>query len=326
MARRRSCFPTALPHFLLVECWPIVLTPYLFNKLVTDVNVKIEMQDHGMQEHVFYDYYRGRLLLGTAQEVNITFDPVHLREVTPSTLPGTQMVWVALAWLFYLTAAALELGVLVAFFWRGNRFWSFDEGAYLHFTWHLPRRPWYRRLVVVMASAALVLPLVWIVQAYLYDDQHRLGADVKVFLAEWFTGLSMLFSLVKLGAFRLKLGACLSPSFGLQEGVRYWWVRGASDHVKERRFRRPGWLFDSFMEHNAGFGGKLLDALWAAEHRDLTKLAACLESQDVEEARAFLEECRAAQRAEGLERQEMQRLPMHAREACDPGAGVVGPS
>lgn len=339
MARGRPGFPTAFPHFLLIECWPILLTPYLFNKLVTDVNVKIEMHVHEMNVSKFYKYCRSKFMLARAQKVDIPLKSVHLEEVTPSTLPGTQMVWVAMAWIFYLAAIALELGVIVAFFRPGRRFWSFNEGAYLHFTWHLPRQAWYRRYVMVMAFAAIILPLVWIVQAWIYDRDDRDDRDdregerwggerfwvnVRVFSEEWFTGLSMLFSLVKLGAFRLKLVACLSPSLGLQEGVRYWWVRDASDHVKERSFRRPGWLLDSFMEHNAGFGGKILDALWAAEHEDLTKLMACLESQNAEEAREFLEQCQAAQRAEGLERLEKQRQQMHEQEMSDLAAGGTG--
>lgn len=304
----RMC-PSALLHLVLVECWPIPLSAYLFNKLVNDSMTKVTMRMHGVDTSPIYSWYQDKLLWGTAVELSLTFNngsALHLPEYDGfSTLRGTDKVWLITQWSFFITAILLEVCVIAAFVARGHLLHSFEDGAYVHFAWHLPREKWYRLLVSIMMIVAIALPLIWLGQNLMYRaDAVRFWSNIQAFAAEWYTGVGFLFSLVKLGS--LRIVRCQ-----LRDAPKYWHVRRASNSIRGIRLRRP--MPEGFMESSAVLGAKLLDALWCAQHHDITKLENCLANKD--QAAEVLAECQRNQANESGERaQEMEQSGRRAQE------------
>eukprot|EP00930_Biecheleria_cincta_P061969 TRINITY_DN47499_c0_g1_i1.p1 TRINITY_DN47499_c0_g1~~TRINITY_DN47499_c0_g1_i1.p1 ORF type:complete len:313 (-),score=33.22 TRINITY_DN47499_c0_g1_i1:405-1343(-) len=288
--------PSALLHLVLIECWPIPLSAYLFNKLINDSMAKVTMKMHGVDTGPIFSWYQDKLLWGSAAELSLTFNngsAVHLPEYKGfSMLKGTDKVWLITQWSFFVVAFILEVCVIAAFVARGLLLRSFADGEYVHFAWRLPREHWYRTLVSVMMAVAIALPLIWLGQSFLYRaDTVRFWSNIQAFLAEWYTGLGFLLSLVKLGS--LRIVRCR-----LRDAPKYWHVRTASESIRGRMLRRP--MPEGFLESSAVLGAKILDALWCAQHGDITKLESCLANKD--EAKEVLEDCQGDQTREGGQR------------------------
>ncbi|CAK0891303.1 unnamed protein product [Prorocentrum cordatum] len=195
---RCRCLPTALPHLLLVESWPVALAVYLFNRMIVDVNVKVAMRAYDVSTSQFDSYYRSRYTWGWAPATSVSFHngtTVKLRQITYDSLPGTDIPWILIAWAFYATAVSLVLTIVVDFCRSVRDPWcSFESGDYLYYAWRLDRRSWYRRGVTVMVVLAVALPLVWLVQTLIYVDNDRLfWENLGVFASEWYTGVGLLF-------------------------------------------------------------------------------------------------------------------------------------
>mmetsp|Transcript_110143 Transcript_110143/g.310549 ORF Transcript_110143/g.310549 Transcript_110143/m.310549 type:complete len:381 (+) Transcript_110143:72-1214(+) len=321
--RRR--LPTAFVHLVLVESWPIPLTAYLFNKLIIDCHVKVVTRLHGVSLDAFTRYYFEKLTLGHASGFNVTFNDglaVQLPEVTWGDLED-DWIWTLTAWFFYTMAALLEVSVIMAFFFRGHALRTFEDGAYLHFSWRLSREWWYRTLVGMMALAAVAMPCLWFVQNLLWlsHTSQKFWVNMLVLLEEWYTGVGILLALMKLGAFRF-------VGCRLRDAPKYWHVRSASECIKEVRLRRR--LPEGLIESNAGFGSRLEDALWCADNGDITKLEACL--ADPDDALSLLERCKQDQRRENEQRlQEMSlrragRTEERAREQSAAELAATGSS
>lgn len=294
--------PSALLHLVLIECWPIPLSAYLFNKLINDSMTKVTMKMHGVDTGPIFGWYQHKLLWGNAAELNLTFNngsALHLPEYNGfSMLRGTDQAWLITQWSFFIVAWVLLVCVIGVFVARGLLFKSFEDGEYVHFAWHLPREQWYRTLVSMMMAVAVALPLIWLGQNFVYRaDTVRFWSNIQAFAAEWYTGIGFLFSLVKLGS--LRIVRCQ-----LRDAPKYWHVRTASESIRGRMLRRP--MPEGFMESSAVLGAKILDALWCAQHGDDTKLKNCLANKD--EAEEVLEECQRAQTREGGQRpQELEQ-------------------
>lgn len=305
--RSCRCLPTALPHLLLVESWPVALAVYLFNKVIVDVNVKVAMRTYAAgpsPSEQFTSYYRSRYTWGRAPATDVLYNngtAVQLPKITYDNLPGTDKPWIFIAWAFYVTAVSLVLAIVISFRRSVRNPWcTFESGDYLYYAWRLDRQMWYRKVVAVLVIIAVALPAVWLAQCLIYVDRSdEFWDNLGVLFGEWYTGLGLLFSLAKLGAYKVK-------GVAVKEASRYWHVRSASEAVKRYEFRRSGMPW-AFLQHNAGFGSRLQDAVWCALHEDEEKsggaeekLRACLAHPD--QWKAFLEECCEAQRGESAVR------------------------
>jgi hypothetical protein len=274
---------------------------YLFNKLIVECKVKVLAKLHGLSDTPFKKYHNEILTFGHAAGANVTLNggnPVILPDATWSTIGGDQL-WLVMAWFFYSIAILFEILLIVVFFARGHGVRSFQDGAYVHFTWRLPRELWYRFLVAMMTLVPVLMPALWFFQIF-YDLVYMsrvFWVNLEVLFEEWFTGVGLIFALFKLGTFRF-------VGCRLRSAPQYWHVRRASDSIKNVMLRRP--IPEGLFQSNEGFGARLEDALWCAEHGDITKLELCLE--DPMEAENVFECCRKDQRIECEERLEAEKL------------------
>ncbi|CAK0890383.1 unnamed protein product [Prorocentrum cordatum] len=175
--------------------------------------------------------------------------------------------------------------------------WSFESLAYLRFTWKLYRRPGFRYCVGLMCIGPVFLPLLWIFQILAFDLQSQwtvLGQSIP-------SGLLLLFALDFL-AF---------PATPVHE-----WSSN-DEQLASTQFRRS--LLHLFLGGNNSFGMKLIDALWTAEHGDLSRLERYL--ADPRQAPSVLALCRREQRAEAEDRSGRLR-----RKAAPGAEGSDGPA
>ncbi|CAK0792427.1 unnamed protein product [Prorocentrum cordatum] len=161
--------------------------------------------------------------------------------------------------------------------------WSFESLAYLRFTWKLYKTPGFRYGVGLMCIGPVLLPLLWMSQILLFGLQSQwsvLGESVP-------SGFLLLFSLDFL-AF---------PTTPVHE-----WPRN-SEQLASTQFRRS--VLHLFLGGNNNFGVKLMDALWTAQHGDLSRLERYL--ADPGQARAVLELCCLEQQAEAEKKHRLSR-------------------
>jgi len=284
--------PTAFLHFFTVECLHIYLAVLSWWSLVVDVNVKVALLQNGISLGPFTNYYSDLYFKGSAKEVRVVFNdnaPIKLPAVTVMT-HQTDVPWLILDWAFLAAAAVLLLYCFVSFFLQGP-FWSFGDGKYVHFTWRIPRHPIYQYCVWTMTIAAIILPVLWIAQVFVYTEGEMMSNNIAVFVHSWKSGFLLLFALGRLGSFRL--GLC-----SLSRAPSYWRVRRSSDPIQNVALaRRPEQMFTSA---NTSLEPMLLDALWAAEHGDLSRLARCL--RDPGGAEQLWQSCKRAQTEYGATR------------------------
>ncbi|OLQ04405.1 hypothetical protein AK812_SmicGene12521 [Symbiodinium microadriaticum] len=143
--------------------------------------------------------------------------------------------------------------------------------AYLQFSWDIVRMPEYRWSVGLMALAAMLLPVVWILQILMFN----LPDQLNVLKGSVLSGLLLLFALDQL-AF---------PSVPCHD-----WA----SQFQNLAFRRP--FLHLILGSNKSFGLKLVDALWAAELGDFSRLRRYLPDPDI--AEEVLRICREVQRSE----------------------------
>mmetsp|Transcript_5721 Transcript_5721/g.21703 ORF Transcript_5721/g.21703 Transcript_5721/m.21703 type:complete len:452 (-) Transcript_5721:180-1535(-) len=270
---------TALLHFLLVECWPIALAAISFNKIVVDVNVHVALAQANFSTGALYGYYQQRYLWpGYVPGMNYTFGgTLELPEVTWGTLPAPDWFWLLSEWGFYVSVLLLTFYVLKEFFHddagKPNLFaHSFEDGAYLSFTWRLPRLKGYRKIIWTMAFFAIALPFVWVVELlFLFGDGYMqlkdVGTQITILLdTTWTTGIALVLALLRLGKFRL------GGRRFLDDAPLVWHERDAPAFLGDFAVNRyaslacglPGIM--SAFEGNAAFGAKFLDAVWQAKH------------------------------------------------------------
>lgn len=281
--------PTAWFHMLCVECIHIYLAVFAWFRLVANVNLRTAMGAHfHLQDHL-EGYFYNLFLFGSTTSTSL-----HLSNVTdtfflgqeqreqptvfyngsmltlPSTsIDGANIPWIVLVWLLPLGAAFLIILHLVLLARR--RVWSFDCGAYLQFSWDIVRMPEYRWSVGLMALAAMLLPVVWILQILMFN----LPDQLNVLKGSVLSGLLLLFALDQL-AF---------PSVPCHD-----WA----SQFQNLAFRRP--FLHLILGSNKSFGLKLVDALWAAELGDFSRLRRYLPDPDI--AEEVLRICREVQRSE----------------------------
>lgn len=277
----KQYLPTALIHFLAVECLHVYLAMLSWWSLVVDVNVKVAMMLHKVDVSPYARFYSNLYFWGSTREAIINSSTVVLPAQTIMTYQ-TDVPWLILNWVFMMGAIVLLLYVLGCFMMQGP-FWSFEDGSYIHFTWRIVRSTTYMSCVSVMTVSAVLLPLLWIVQVFLYTKGQMYSNNLKVFVHSWKSGLLLVLALVKLGSFRM---------------IPYWHTRRSSDPVQSVSLRRRP--LQMFLSANASLGPKLLDALWAAENGDLRRLQASL--KDPAAADGFLAACKREQRSYGATR------------------------
>jgi hypothetical protein len=161
--------------------------------------------------------------------------------------------------------------------------WSFESMAYLRFTWRLYKMPGFRYCVGLMCIGPVALPLLWIIQIFVFDLKGQwtvLGESIP-------SGLLLLFALDFL-AF---------PTTPVHE-----WPRN-DEQLASIQFRRS--LLHLFLGGNNNFGMKLMDALWTAKHGDLSRLERYL--ADSRQARSVLELCCLEQQAEAEKKARLSR-------------------
>ncbi|CAE7378163.1 unnamed protein product [Symbiodinium natans] len=287
-----SCWrrlPTALFHMLVVECIHIYLAVFAWFRLVTNVNLRTAMGAHfqvlDRLEGYFYNLFLFGSTAGTSVHLSNVTDTFFLGqeqrtqpsvfyngsmlELPSTNIDGANIPWIVLVWLLPLGGALLVLLHLVLLARR--RVWSFDCGAYLQFSWDIVRTPEYRWSVGLMALAAILLPIIWILQILIFN----LPDQLDVLRGSILSGLLLLFALDQL-AF---------PSIPCHD-----WASPFQDLT----FRRP--MLHLILGTNKSFGLKLVDALWAAELGDLSRLRRYL--PDPDNAEEVLRICREVQRAE----------------------------
>eukprot|EP00927_Polykrikos_kofoidii_P086433 TRINITY_DN968_c0_g1_i1.p1 TRINITY_DN968_c0_g1~~TRINITY_DN968_c0_g1_i1.p1 ORF type:complete len:321 (+),score=19.46 TRINITY_DN968_c0_g1_i1:69-1031(+) len=291
----RYKFPTAFFHFIIVECWAIPMTAFLFNKLIVDCHVKVKTKLTHTFESPLKAYYFEVLTWGQVAATNVTFNsgnPVILPDKSWGNLQE-ERIWLVVAWYMYSITILLEVTVICVFFARGHGLRTFEDGAYVHFTWRLPREWWYRLLVGMAVVGPIIMPVLWLIQIILeYDLGSKLFmVNLNVLVGEWATGIGLLFSLMRLGAFRV-------VGCQLRGAPQYWHVRSASDSIKDLKLCRT--FPEGLIQSNTGFGSRLEDALWCAANGDITKLEYCL--RDRTQAESVLEMCRLDQQVESERR------------------------
>merc|ERR1712209_353364 len=97
-------------------------------------------------------------------------------------------------------------------------------------------------------AVAIALPMIWLGQNMYYradEGPVRFWSNMNAFFAEWFTGVGLLFSLMKLGAFRVRFADILHGT--MSEAPKYWHIRNASKSIQKYMLRRqlPEGFFES---------------------------------------------------------------------------------
>lgn len=278
--------PTAFIHIVVAEMRHVFTATLAWTALINGISTKVYMANHGVVDtnavigHHFWDKY----FHGYAPKTSVTCSSFELEE---SEIHGYGYVWCAVAWSLPVCASALVLYTLVCL--AKERVWSFESGAYLHFTWTHWKSPICLQIVSLMSLTPMLLLMAWCAGAYLYPEgRHSWQHNVHIMLTSVLSIIVLLFSLNML-TYRT------TP-------VHHW----SREDMLSLNFRR-GWCH-LFCGCNGNFGIKLTDALWTArfELEVLGKLPP--ESRLVrrfwssDEALRALQLCQAAQKTEVQQR------------------------
>jgi len=282
----RAKLPTAWAHLLLVECFSIYLADKSFHSLVVKVNAQVAMLEHNISTSQIESYYSDLYTWHHAYRTTVTFNS-GLPLVFPDAwvrLQGVDIWWLLSVWMVRLAAYGLMLLVFLSLV--RERIWSAEKGAYLYFSWHIKRTWWYRKLVWVMLIGSFGLPVVWVIQIFVYTSGGELQANLDVLGGSFFSGFALVSSLAHL--------------YDPREKVHHW----DSQEFKDATFNRS--LQSLWYGNNASFGLKLVDSLWTAQNGDLSSLKRYVPAPG--QAERLLEVCRQAQRGEAEERARRWRL------------------
>ncbi|CAE8593282.1 unnamed protein product [Polarella glacialis] len=287
--------PTAWIHLLWVESFHVYMAVYAWLRLVSNNNAHTAMRGHYLATAQIERYFANLFILGSTSQTTIQFCNVtdtyflghseqillnesvsgSVLELPATEIAGANLPLLIIVWILPTGAFLLMLFVVLNFAREG--IWSFESAAYLQFTWLVTGRATYRRLVAVMALAPIVLPTLWLIQIVLFD----LEGQFEVFRASTLSGLLLLFALDML-AF---------PSVPVHD-----W-RASADFLR-LKFRRP--LAHLLLGRNSSFGMKLVDALFAAELGDTSRLRRYVEGPP-SQVDVVLRMCLQAQRAEAAD-------------------------
>lgn len=269
-----KALPTAWIHLLFIECFHIYVVVLSWHSLVVKINAKCAMIEHHVSTAEITSYYGSLFFFGFAREVALDFNGGHELVLPEAYIwtEGVNIPWFLVAWTVPCAAAVL----LVFIVWRSleRGLWSFESARYLDFTWHLSKTRAYRLCVGAMAVGPVVLPLLWFVQVMIWTWGEQRSQQLGVMISCTPNGLLLLLSLDML-AF---------PTYP----VHYW---GGNPDFLRLHFRRS-WL-SLLLQRNSSFGCKLMDALWTAEHGDLSRLKRFV--PDPHEIEYVLDVCRRAQ-------------------------------
>lgn len=245
--------PTAWIHLAFVECRHIYLAVACWYHLLNNIKARCALLKHHICTSRIERYYASLFFFGYAPEVRVDFN-----EGKPLVLPeqyianeGLNVPWILLAWILPLGAVLLMVFIVYTFAAVGTR--DFGSARYLHFTWHLARRKPYQFAVALMALGPVLLPAIWFCQVIWYTNHKEQYINVWVMKECMLSGLLLLFSL-NLLAF---------PT----AAVHRW---DNSPDFMALQFRRSWPCL--LLQRNYSFGGKLVDALWCAEHGDSSRL------------------------------------------------------
>jgi len=269
--------PTAWIHFFFVESFPIYTAVLSWHHIMNQINTRCELLFHHIDTSLIERYFSDLFFLGFAHRVELDFSGVGSDgslKLPDRTVEGVDVPWLIIAWILPTGAGLLYLFVWLAF--ANECIWDFQSGAYLHFTWALPKKRPYQVLLVVMASAPVFLVAVWVFQLCAYADKFVYDVNARVLYS---CLLPFVFFVVSL----MTLAFPHSPTHAWD-----------SDDMDELMFRRS-WIA-MFFQRNEKFGMKLMDALWTAQNGDLSRLGRYLFNPAA--AEAVLEICQRAQQAE----------------------------
>lgn len=287
---RWRLLPTAWIHFLLVELFHVYLATLSWRSLMITVNARCLMKAHHISIAGIERYFADLYFLGHASADKISFNKgnsLKLPEATVKTV-SVEIWWLIVAWILPAAAIILFLYAMICF--CSGKHWSFESGSYLYFTWHFKRSWQYVWCVRIMALSPVILPFLWIVQAFLYTDSSDFVVNLELMWDCTPSGLLLTFALCR-----------LVPNCP----VHYW--RDCQE-FQGTMFRRS--FISMFLGTNASFGLKLVDALWTADHGDATRLTRYVPNPN--EARLLLEACKRAQLAEGVEAVRRRQLRQEA--------------
>jgi len=257
-------------------------------KLVTGISTNVWMLDHRVHDttaaiqHHFWEKY----LLGHTDARNLTLGggaPGCTILLHESVVKGYGIVWMCLTW--FLPAIAITLVLYSLASLAAESVWSFEDGNYLHFTWHRTRTQTYRWLVRLMIAAPFLLLVLWLFGAEAYSkSEERLDANFQIFQDRVLTILFLL----------LSLNFLANPSVPIHS-----WSR---EDMHRLNFHRS--ILHLIFGSNGNFGMKMTDALWTAR-MELEQNGTLSEDcrlyhyfKTPEDAQLALEICEKAQRAE----------------------------
>lgn len=282
MPRGWRCLPTAWIHFLVVECVHVYLAVFSWRNLVTNVQAQYLEVHYKLRTGPIEQYAFELLFFGTAGEARLGNERTRL--LWPAAhFHGLDFAWLVLCWTLPVGAGLLLVYILSSFVRR--QFWSFEDAAYVHFTWHLPRQRPYRCCVGLMALGPVLMPMFWLWNVVMYTSGHDFSTNVLLMRRSALSGFFLLFSL-NLLAF---------PTTPVHD-----W-RACPDFLA-LRFRRS--LLSLLLSRNASFGMKFMDALWTATSGDTSRLSRYL--ADPGESDRVLGICRRALECEARYRKETE--------------------
>merc|ERR1712007_177192 len=136
----------------------------------------------------------GKYMWGYAPPQNVSFDGHTTLVVHEARIHGFGIIWFINAWILPCGALALVFYSLTCL--ARERIWSFECGAYLRFTWHLPRTLPYKVCVGIMAFAPIFLLTDWFIGAHLFPKtRDSLENNFQVMQSSLLAILLLLFSL-----------------------------------------------------------------------------------------------------------------------------------
>eukprot|EP00441_Pelagodinium_beii_P017346 CAMPEP_0197663258 /NCGR_PEP_ID=MMETSP1338-20131121/56741_1 /TAXON_ID=43686 ORGANISM="Pelagodinium beii, Strain RCC1491" /NCGR_SAMPLE_ID=MMETSP1338 /ASSEMBLY_ACC=CAM_ASM_000754 /LENGTH=260 /DNA_ID=CAMNT_0043241541 /DNA_START=253 /DNA_END=1035 /DNA_ORIENTATION=+ len=220
--------------------------------------------------------------LGQAERSYASISYDERRLVLPATsISGANIPWMFLIWLLPVGAGLLLLFILSSFLQRN--IWSFESAAYLQFSWDIGQMPQYKQCVYLMAAGPLFLPLIWLLQIILYDLEDQ----IEVLKSSVLSGLLLLFALDHLA----------HP--GLSSAHEW-----HNSEFLQLHFQRP--ILHLLFVSNKNFGLKLVDALWAAEHGDWSRLQKCVDADDAKDVLRICQERQKSEVSEPTEKEQQQ--------------------
>lgn len=269
--------PTAWIHFCFVESFPIYTAVLSWHHIMNQINTRCELLFHHIDTSLIENYFSDLFFLGYARRVELDFSGVGSSgslQLPDRSVEGVDVPWLIIAWILPTGAGLLYFYVWLIF--ASECIWDFQSGAYLHFTWGLPRKKPYQVLLVVMASAPIILVAVWIFQLFAYADEFVYDVNARVLYSVLLPFIFFVMSLLTLAFPHTPMHA---------------WD---GDDMEKLMFRRA-WIA-MFFQRNEKFGMKFMDALWTAQNGDFSRLARYL--LDPSAAETALEICRRAQQTE----------------------------